>query len=593
MLASALAVIFISTQSTLPPSDNIYENVLDFEERDEMYIYLDENGDAFGQVSMRMPPSKFSEFLKSIVALTGTSAIERDYSESVMRSFAKYGLEVENLLLTVDTSGENFELEISWNFPRIARWDSNVWDLTFSWPDNESAAKETVAEQDISWVLMRSIAKAYGYGVANFTNFYSMSIVLPENSANVQSTMFGTTETTYMGGKSFRVSSVNLTQLDGRPTVVENGMTVFNTENEMTISPNDFIENSLVYMITYSGFEPDDKTFLGSLERVRLDLKYGIPLRDNYPIYSDGTLFSLTPAQILYYSANAVVAENNRQPFSISSTIDVASAENESGKWDAAWENLSRDEYSRVAQQVASDISSSGIAPGTISTSAGNIRFRDALYTFLRILSENNEKSALPENILIAPVPSGSLDWGGVATPAENAYYLLPEYYVITNTQRLTENIENFPDNLDNRGLAEQITDWTGSNLSYGLSFTTPTSEGTLDTQTGQCRDYVNLYLAMARTAGLPARRMTGWVTSTWQPPAGWGFTSTTTPSGETVALHAWIQVYVPGEGWLQVEPQSKRPNLYVGTLPYSPYREMEQTWMGALAAYETASGNL
>ncbi len=586
--------VILTTPSPLPPSDNdIFENVLDFEERDEMFIYIDENGDASGHVFMRMPPSKFSEFLKTIVALTGTSAIERDYSESVQRSFAKYGLEVENLVLTVDTSGENFELEIIWNFPRIARWDSNVWDMTFSWPDNESAAKETVAEQDISWVLMRSIANAYGFEVANFTNFYSMTIVLPENSANVQSAMFGTTETTYMGGQSFRVSSVDLTQFDGRQAVVENGMTVFNTENEMTISPNDFIENSLVYTITYSGFEPDDKTFLGSLERVRLDLKYGIALRDNYPIYSDGTLFTLTPAQILYYAANAVVAENNGQPFSISGAINVASAGSESGDWDSAWKNLSRQEYSRVAQQVASDISSSGTAPSSVITSAGDIRFRDALYTFLRILSENNETGVLPENILIAPVPSGSLDWGGVSTPAENVYYLLPEYYVITNSGRLTENIENFPGGLDNRGLAEQITDWTGSNLSYGLSFTTPTSEGTLDTQTGQCRDYVNLYLAMARTAGLPARRMIGWVTSTWQPPAGWGFTSTTTPTGETVALHAWIQVYVSGEGWLQVEPQSKRPSLYVGTLPYTPYREMEQTWMGALAAYESASGNI
>jgi transglutaminase-like putative cysteine protease len=109
----------------------------------------------------------------------------------------------------------------------------------------------------------------------------------------------------------------------------------------------------------------------------------------------------------------------------------------------------------------------------------------------------------------------------------------------------------------------------------------------------GQCRDYTNVYLALSRTAGIPARRVSGWVITEWQPPAGWEFVVGTTPDGKTVASHAWIQVFVPGEGWVQVEPQSKKPDLYVGELPYEVYKQVEvkQTWMEALAAYETARG--
>jgi transglutaminase-like putative cysteine protease len=592
LVAAAAVVALLVARGLLweaPPPEEELPKIMSFVEYDEIYLYLDENGDAEGKAHMRMPPSEFSEFLKALIQLIGTDVIEGDYKESIRGSFARYGLEVKNMDLKVNT-GENFEVEITWSSPRVARWTGDGWELSFRWVDDESVAKEIIAEQELSLVFIGSIAKQYGYDFAHFQNFSRAWLVLPSNAENVFSETFGVSERVEYGGGSYEVSSVYLTEVEGKPTVIENSFTELFTENELTLTAENLLENSLTFTVTYGGFTPGDKTFLGSLESPRLDLKYGLSPRESYPVFLGENLYFFSPAQLLYYSAHAILMENSRQPFSIESVIEVAAPETEGGRWEGFWKNLSKEQYLQLAQRVTEEITSEGRAPGSVDTPVGEIRFRDALYTLLRILSEVRKNGALPAAITLVPVPSGNLDWGGRTVSARYSYHLLADRYIITDTDRVNEVLNSFPAGLDNRGLAEQICEWTSANLSYGLSFTPPTSEEVLISRKGQCRDYANVYLALAKTAGLPARRVNGWVTSTWQPPAGWGFTSTTTPTGETVALHAWIQVYIPGEGWLPLDPQESGS---LGALPYTPYRELEQTWMGALAGYESAGGEL
>ena len=328
------------------------------------------------------------------------------------------------------------------------------------------------------------------------------------------------------------------------------------------MTPQQLVENSLFWTISYHGVSPENVSFASSVEQVRLDLKYGRGLREQYLIYSDGEWYSLTPAQVLYYAAEAIDNHKRGNQFSIQQPISVTAPDYEEGDLKVCWENLSKNEYINLAKKISDNISTTGEAPGTIYSSLGKIRFRDALYTFTRILSFYRESGELPSTITFAPAPTGELIW---------------EY----NTATIS------------RDFAEEICNWTGSNITYELSFRPLSSDEVLVSKKGQCRDYTNVYLALARTVGIPARRVTGWVTSIWQPPAGWEFIVGTTPDGKTVAAHAWLQVYLPDEGWVSVEPESKRPALYVGPLPYEVYKQLEQTWMGALAGYESAYGVL
>ena len=83
----------------------------------------------------------------------------------------------------------------------------------------------------------------------------------------------------------------------------------------------------------------------------------------------------------------------------------------------------------------------------------------------------------------------------------------------------------------------------------------TQTPEQTLSLGSGSCRDYALLLMEAARTLGLAARFVSGYVydpnllgaETAAKPLAG-----TIVGTGET---HAWAQVYLPGAGWVELDP--------------------------------------
>ena len=83
----------------------------------------------------------------------------------------------------------------------------------------------------------------------------------------------------------------------------------------------------------------------------------------------------------------------------------------------------------------------------------------------------------------------------------------------------------------------------------------TQTPEQTLSLGSGSCRDYALLLMEAARTLGLAARFVSGYVydpnllgTGTAAKPLA----GTLVGTGET---HAWAQVYLPGAGWVELDP--------------------------------------
>lgn len=70
----------------------------------------------------------------------------------------------------------------------------------------------------------------------------------------------------------------------------------------------------------------------------------------------------------------------------------------------------------------------------------------------------------------------------------------------------------------------------------------------TLKRRAGSCRDFALLMMEAVRSLGLAARFVTGYVYD----PALDGADSTIVGSGAT---HAWVQVYLPGAGWVEFDP--------------------------------------
>ncbi|UNQ73293.1 transglutaminase-like domain-containing protein [Infirmifilum sp. NZ] len=107
-----------------------------------------------------------------------------------------------------------------------------------------------------------------------------------------------------------------------------------------------------------------------------------------------------------------------------------------------------------------------------------------------------------------------------------------------------------------------RIADYTSTQIQYNPALGTISSSWslgalwTLHSRQGVCLQYSRLFVALARASGIPARVVGGLLAL---PPAG----------EDREYLHAWAEVYVPGYGWLPVEPQ--KPGSRVGVSPPAP----------------------
>lgn len=106
----------------------------------------------------------------------------------------------------------------------------------------------------------------------------------------------------------------------------------------------------------------------------------------------------------------------------------------------------------------------------------------------------------------------------------------------------------------------------------------------TLNTRTGTCRDFALLMMEAARSLGLAARFVTGYV---FVPSRS---RSANLGGGST---HAWVQIYLPGAGWVEFDPTNgiigKRDLIRVGiardphqAIPlYGSYMGERDDWLG------------
>jgi transglutaminase-like putative cysteine protease len=85
--------------------------------------------------------------------------------------------------------------------------------------------------------------------------------------------------------------------------------------------------------------------------------------------------------------------------------------------------------------------------------------------------------------------------------------------------------------------------------LSYikGVTDVTTTADQVLQVASGVCQDFSHVMLGLCRAQGLAARYVSGYLYAPENGTAG--------GSGDDVASHAWVDVFLPGEGWLALDP--------------------------------------
>jgi len=80
------------------------------------------------------------------------------------------------------------------------------------------------------------------------------------------------------------------------------------------------------------------------------------------------------------------------------------------------------------------------------------------------------------------------------------------------------------------------------------------TPHRTLELRSGTCRDFATLMIEAARHLGYAARFVSGYLYTPW-------LDNSSQPGMATGATHAWVQVYLPGVGWIPFDPTNNLTN--------------------------------
>lgn len=134
------------------------------------------------------------------------------------------------------------------------------------------------------------------------------------------------------------------------------------------------------------------------------------------------------------------------------------------------------------------------------------------------------------------------------------AKYLAPSTFVQSNDRDIANTAKAIVNNTTYESAAvTSIMLWVSDNLKYDLNATQHDASWTFHNKRGTCENYAHLSLGLLRSAGIPARYVSGYL-------AG----GTINLNGDILTSsyqwspgpHAWIEVYYPDLGWVPYEPQ-------------------------------------
>ena len=126
-------------------------------------------------------------------------------------------------------------------------------------------------------------------------------------------------------------------------------------------------------------------------------------------------------------------------------------------------------------------------------------------------------------------------------TTDERERWLRADGEIQSDALEMSDTVDGCVDrDLPAREVGERLNRWVHEHVEPTLFQDAPTALDVLQSRAGDCTEHATLFVALARAAGLPARRVTGLVYVDGEDPV--------------FALHAWAEFH-DGDRWIQVDP--------------------------------------
>jgi len=135
--------------------------------------------------------------------------------------------------------------------------------------------------------------------------------------------------------------------------------------------------------------------------------------------------------------------------------------------------------------------------------------------------------------------------------PMERFDYLQPTPYTTLDDATITQFSTSRKNSDDQYQTTVAIMNAVNAAIAYkkGTTEVSTTAAEALVIGSGVCQDYTHVMLALCRSAGLPARYVSGYLYSP-------------TAHESSHATHAWVDVYITGRGWVSLDPTHNIPQI-------------------------------
>ena len=332
--------------------------------------------------------------------------------------------------------------------------------------------------------------------------------------------------------------------LNDTQTALNNGATGYTLFRYGNVLNNDFFDYSGNLAINStahtnnSSESPGNTTSsiisLAAIESAASSLKSFIETNHRLPNYVTVNSQQLKVSEFLYLMANGILNLNSGKSSGVQQKT-LSSDPTSSGSTLSG--NLYLSDYVSLAQSIVNYINTNHAAPGSMSTSLGNMQFKTMAYTLAKILNFQSLNNRLPSYVTI----------DDTVYLNSTSQYLQPT----KNCQSTDSTIKALASSLTS-GLnstldkATAIFNWVQNNTSYSFYYNTKYGAvNTLKNKVGNCVDLSHLLVALSRAAGIAAKYVHADATFT---------------SGNVYG-HVWAEFLIDGV-WVKADATSNSNSL-------------------------------